>query len=144
MSELIGNIFYKNGKTKAYALAVSVLLWAIILGQRTLVVSHEIPVNYLVGPHLIVQDSVKKITVKVSAKRSVLQNLDFSKVAPEIDLRNLPPGSKRIPIEIKSIPMPIGAKVLDIEPKFVTLYLKVKIKPPEGVDFDDDSGEKGN
>ncbi|MGH1468725.1 MAG: hypothetical protein ACRBBP_07585 [Bdellovibrionales bacterium] len=142
MSNLFEKIFLDNWKIKGYAFIVSVVLWSIILGQRSLVISKEVPVEYLISPDTIVQDSVDKIMVTISAKRSVLQKFVPENSAPMIDLRNLPPGSKRIPIKIESILMPIGAKVLAVEPKVVTLYLKVKTKRPNNLDSDTNLSEK--
>lgn len=142
MSDFFEKVFLYNWRVKSYALVVSLTLWIVILGQRTLIVSREIPVVYLVSEEAMVQDSVDKVTVTISAKRSILQNFNLEQAAPEIDLRNLPPGAKRVPIKMESITVPIGAKVLNIEPKVVTLYLKVKTKSIENIDFKENSGEK--
>lgn len=141
MIDFIEKTLLENWKIKGYALLVSLVLWTVILGQRTLVVTKEVPVEYLVSPEVIVQDSIDKIMVTISAKRSILQSFNPQTWAPTIDLRNLPPGSKRIPVSIESINTPIGAKVLAIEPKLVTLYLKVKTKAPKTPSYNEDLGE---
>ena len=127
MSFLEKYIFY-NWKIKSFAFAVSLILWFVILGQRSLVVSREVNVDYLVSPGSIVSDSVDKVTLTFSAKRSILQNFKPQNYAPVIDLRGLPPGLKRLPIKLDSIEIPIGAKLISIEPKVVTLYLKTELK----------------
>ncbi len=134
MNNFFELIFLKNWKIKVYALIVSLVLWSVILGQRSLVVSKEVPVEYLVSPNTIVQDSVEKIVVTISATKSVLQTFIPENSAPLIDLRNLSSGYKKIPIKIESMVMPRGAKVLSIKPKVVTLYLKAKNKSPKKID----------
>lgn len=131
MSRFFENYVLHNWKIKSYALAVSLILWFVILGQRSLVVSRSVNVEYLVSPGASVIDSVEKITMTISAKRSVLQSFNAQNHAPVVDLRALPPGSKRVPIKMDSIQMPIGAKLLSIEPKVVTLYLKNEPKAPK-------------
>jgi len=118
-----------NWKIKFYAFGVSLILWFVILGQRSIVVARTVNVEYLVSPGVTVTDSVDKITMTISAKRSVLQSFNAQNHAPVVDVRALPPGSKRIPIKMDSISLPLGAKLLSIEPKVVTLYLKNDIKP---------------
>jgi hypothetical protein len=129
MTFLLENYIFKNWKIKTYALGVSLVLWFVILGQRSLVVSREVNVEYLVSEGMTVQDSVEKTTLTISAKRSVLQSFNPQNYAPVVDLRGLPPGSKRLFIKTDSIEMPIGARLLDIKPKLVTLYLKNEPKP---------------
>lgn len=125
-----------NWKIKSYALGVSLILWFVILGQRSIVVSRVVSVEYLISPGVTVTDSVDSITMTISAKRSVLQSLIAQNHAPVVDLRALPPGSKRIPIKLDSIQLPLGAKLLSIEPKVVTLYLKNEPKPPKNESLD--------
>jgi len=135
-----------NWKIKTYALVVSLILWFVILGQRSLVVTRSVDVEYLVSPGASVIDAVDKITMTLSAKRSVLQTLNVQSYAPVVDLRSLPPGAKRIPIKIESIQLPLGAKLLSIEPKVVTLYLKNEPKPPKNKTLFEKTlrGENGN
>lgn len=129
MTSFIENYILNNWKMKSYALGVSLVLWFVILGQRSLVVTRVVNVEYLVAAGSIVQDSVDKITLTISAKRSVLQSFQAQNHAPVVDLRGLPPGAKRIPLKMDSIELPLGAKLINIEPKVITLYLKNKPKP---------------
>jgi len=131
-------------KIKSYALVVSLILWFVILGQRSLVVSRTVSLEYVVSPGYSVIDSTEKITMNISAKRSVLQSFKAQNYAPVVDLRALPPGSKRIPIKTDSILMPIGAKLLSIEPKVVTLYLKNEPQPLKKEPVNRSSQKSGN
>lgn len=129
MLDFLENHILNNWKMKSYALGVSLVLWFVILGQRSIVVTRVVSVEYLVAEGSIVQDSVDKISLTISAKRSALQSFNAQNYAPVVDLRGLPPGAKRIPLKADSIQMPLGAKLLNIEPKVVTLYLKNESKP---------------
>ncbi len=142
MNNFFEVIFLENWKIKIYALIVSLVLWSVLLSQRSLVVSKEVPVEYLISPNTIVQDSVEKIVVTISATKSVLQTFIPENSAPLIDLRNLSSGYKKIPIKIESIVMPRGAKVLAVKPKVVTLYLKAKEKSSKNIDSNLDIKEK--
>ncbi len=144
MMSFLENIFFDNWKIKVYAFLFSLVLWSVILGQRSLVVTREVPIEFLVGPNASVQDAVDKIKVTIKAKRSVILSFNPESAAPMVDLRNLPPGAKRIPIKFESIAMPIGAKVIAIEPKAVTLFLKVSrgLEPAPALDSDEILVEK--
>jgi len=133
-----------NWKIKVYALGVSLILWFVILGQRSLVVSRSVDVEYLVSPTSILSESVKTVTMTISAKRSVLQSFKAQNYAPVVDLRGLPPGSKRIPISFESVQLPLGARLLSIEPKTVTLYLKNRPEKPKKTSSENDILKTGN
>lgn len=134
MMPLLESIFLENWRMKIYALVFSLVLWTVILGQRSLIITREVPIEFLVSPDASVQDAVDKIKVTIKAKRSVILKFNPESAAPMVDLRNLPPGAKRIPVKFESIAMPIGAKVTAIEPKAVTLFLKVKTSQPQVLD----------
>lgn len=142
MMGFLESFFIENWRVKSYALIFSLVVWAVILGQRSLIITREVPIEFLVSPDASVQDAVDKIKVTIKAKRSVILNFNPESAAPMVDLRNLPPGAKRIPIKFESITMPIGAKVTAIEPKAVTLFLKVKSTKPATLDSKEELLEK--
>jgi hypothetical protein len=124
MNDFFENYVINNWRLKVYALLVSLVLWSMILGQRSLIVKREVPIEFVLSPETSVEKADKFITITISAKRSVIQRFNPTTAAPEVDLRGLPEGPKRIPIRAQSISMPLGAKVLAIEPKTVSLYLR--------------------
>jgi len=144
MTVLLERYIFNNWKIKTYALGVSLVLWFVILGQRSLVVSRSVDVEYLVSPSSILSESVKTVTMTISAKRSVLQSFKAQHSAPVVDLRGLPPGSKRVPISFESIQLPPGAQLLSIEPKTVTLYLKNRPEKPKKTSVNNDILKSGN
>ncbi len=117
------SFIFKNGKIKIYALIISFVFWVIILGQKDIVVTKEVPVEYLLTPGFKVQDATDKVLLTISGKRSYLRKFDPEQSAPIIDLRSYSIGPKRLPVDKTSLNLPIGVKILSFEPKLVSVYI---------------------
>lgn len=115
-----------NWKIKFYALTVSLSVWFIILGQRPITFTREVHVNYILDSDSILEESVDKVVLSLEAKRSLFKSFDFESLAPVMDLRGHLPGPKRLPIQKNFISLPVGVKLVSVEPKYVNLYLRAK------------------
>lgn len=124
----IKDFFFSHTKVKLLAFFVSFLFWLVILGQRSVVVTREVPLDFIVDPRFNLETKTETVTVKLSAKRSALQSFVPESASPLVDVRGLPRGNNRISINVNSFSLPVGAKVLSVEPKVIELYLKYKKK----------------
>lgn len=122
---MIADLFTRNLKIKILAAFVSVFFWLVILGQKNVIVSKEIPVEYLVDPNYSLETDVTKVTVNISSKRSIIQSFSTESAAPIIDLRSFPEGKNRIPIKRTDFNLPLGVRIISVEPKIINLYLKL-------------------
>jgi len=116
-------LIFGNGRIKVYAFILSFVFWVIILGQKNIVVTKGVPVQYLIGKGFKVQDSTDKVTLTLSGKRSSLRRFDESESAAVLDLRSASVGPRRLPIDKNSLELPIGVKILSFEPKFASVYI---------------------
>lgn len=123
MLDAISDFILKDGRIKVYALLISFTFWLVILGQKDVTVSREVPVEYVVRPGTKVQNSIEKVVYTMSGKRSSINKFDPDKSAPVLDLSNLSLGPKRLPVSRDALSLPVGVKLLSIEPSVVSLYI---------------------
>lgn len=121
-------IFLSNIKIKSLAFFVSFIFWFVILGQRSIIVSREIPLEFLIDPRYSMISETEKVTINFSAKRSTIQSFVPESASPVIDLRTYPPGENRIGINLNLFNMPVGARILSVEPKRIDFYLKYNVE----------------
>lgn len=126
MNALLG-ILRSNWGVKLVSVFVAAVIWFGIFGSKSIEVSKEVSVR-LEKPEGLVEsnDFPKVILVRLSGPKAFLRSLIDRKEEPVV----IPFGRKepgihtyRFPLEL--IPLPLGVRVLSIQPQYVTLKLDV-------------------
>lgn len=126
MTGILTTLFFKNWKIKVYSLFVSVGLWLVVLGQRSYIVTKEVPIEYLLDQNYILEGEPKLVELTVEGKRQALRGLNTGQVSVFIDLRGRLTGFKRVKVPEENISLPVGVKLVKSDPEAVDFTLRLR------------------
>ena len=109
--------FVENGSYKLVALLVTLILWVTILGRRDVLMTLDLPVEYLLPKGLVIEQVLeRKVIVTVSGTRSALRRFQNNRTSIMVDLTQNPPGSYKAKILSHHVDVPFGVKVISVTP----------------------------
>ncbi|MCH2533239.1 MAG: CdaR family protein [Bdellovibrionales bacterium] len=116
---------FANGTFKIVALVVSIVLWMTIMGRRDLVQNHEMEIQFILpAGHTIANQVTKSVEVKVTGPRAGLQRFTERERVIGMDLSKLKVGDHKLFVRTDNVNLPLGVKILSIEPQFVNVNLR--------------------
>lgn len=135
-----------NAGLKLISVAIALLLWGIVLGSRNVEATKELPVEVITSPDVVpANDIPEKIAFKLSGPKAFLRAvLDRREEPIRVNLTGAKPGLVTYRFFSDNIRVPIGVKVLSINPtailvkleylrrKDVPVRLELRGQPPEG------------
>jgi YbbR domain-containing protein len=115
-----------NFPLKAVSLALAVMLWYVIAGEKTSEMGVTVPVELQnVPPALeLTGDPVNAVQVRLRASPGVIQRLGPGDVSARIDLHGLDEGERIVHLTAESMRVPFGVKVVKITPAIITLHFE--------------------
>jgi YbbR domain-containing protein len=115
-----------NLPLKAISLALAVMLWYVIAGEKTSEMGVTVPVELQnVPPELeLTGDPVNAVQVRLRASPGVIQRLGPGDVSARIDLHGLDEGERIVHLTAGSVRVPFGVKVVKITPAIITLHFE--------------------
>jgi YbbR domain-containing protein len=115
-----------NFPLKAVSLALAVMLWYVIAGEKTSEMGVTVPVELQnVPPELeLTGDPVNAVQVRLRASPGVIQRLGPGDVSARIDLHGLDEGERIVHLTAGSMRVPFGVKVVKITPAIITLHFE--------------------
>ena len=126
-------IFLKDWGLKLIALAVTLILWMGVTGNRTVVtkdlssikLSFTLPTNMDIG-----NDYFNNVNVTVSGDKSDIARIDERSLVATVDVSNYPAGERLIQLTANnvSLDLPTGVKVETIRPSSVSIRLEPHIE----------------
>ncbi len=118
----------ENLTIKIISVALAVFLWFFVTFKGQTETSLEIPIEFKNTPSdmEIFKQSIKKISVYISARERVLKEITQNDIRVVLDISNVKFGENSIPITKSSIKLPRGIEILRIEPSTVKLYVDKK------------------
>lgn len=117
----------ENLSYKIVALFVTLVLWLTMLSRKDSVLTRELPVQYLVAQNYVLANEPKKVVrVKVSGSRSALKKFSQSDDGVPVDLTRLSDGRHLIRLNQEILNLPLGVKVLSIDPDEIEANIKEK------------------
>jgi YbbR domain-containing protein len=120
MSYLTENLSYKF-----VALGVAMVLWMSMLGRKDSTLVKEFELQVLLPPKIELQTQVPQIVkVEVGGPRVALKKINQMSPVFTIDLTSARPGRQVVELSRDGLNLPIGARVLSIEPREFTVVLK--------------------
>lgn len=138
MLERIWEVVSVNLGTKLISVAIAVVLWFIVLGSRNVEVTKEVPLEVITPADIIPANEVpEKISFRLSGPKAFLRAvLDRREDPIRVNLSGAKPGLVTYRFFSDNIRVPIGVKVLSINPTAILIkleYLKRKDVPVKAV-----------
>lgn len=120
MKRLLDNLSYKF-----VALGVAMVLWMSMLGRKDSTLMKEFELQVLLPPKVELQTQIPQIVkVEVGGPRVALKKINQMTPVFTIDLTAARPGRQVVELSKDGLNLPIGARVLAIEPKEFTVVLR--------------------
>ncbi len=146
MGDRFLSLFGANVGAKAISVIIAFVLWVVVLGSRNVEVTKEIPLEVITPADVIPANELpEKIAFRLSGPKAFLRAiLDRREEPIRVNLAGAKPGLVTYRLFSDNIRVPIGVKVLSINPAAILIkleYLKrrdvpVKLElrglPPEG------------
>ncbi|MGE0526744.1 MAG: hypothetical protein AB7G93_03295 [Bdellovibrionales bacterium] len=108
----------ENLTYKFVALGVAVVLWLSMLGRRDSTVVKDFELQVLLSPQLeMVTPIPELVRVEVAGPRVALKKINQMSPVFTVDLTGAQPGRQVIHLSPEGLNLPIGARVLDIQPQ---------------------------
>lgn len=128
MSRILNKLLAENLTFKLISIALAIFLWFFVTFKGQTETSVEVPIEFKNTPAEmeILKQSVKKITIGISARERILKELTQHNMRVVIDLSSAKPGENSFPITKSSIKLPRGIEILRIEPSQVKVFMDEK------------------
>lgn len=126
VQEQIWNAFTANLGTKLISVAIAVVLWMIVLGSRNVETTKEVPLEVITPTDLVPSNEIPdRISFRISGPKAFLRTVLDRKEEPiQVNLSGAKPGLTTYRFFSDSIRVPIGVKVLSINPTTVLVKLE--------------------
>lgn len=122
----------ENTSYKVVAFFVTMVLWITMLSRRDAVMTREMSLLFLLPNHMMMKNEVpRRVVVKLAGPRLSLQRYVQSESDLTVDLTRLPTGRVKVHLSQGNLSLPLGVKVLAIEPEEVLVDLKESNLPGE-------------
>lgn len=108
---------------KLTSLALAVLLWVVIAGEKTSEMGLSVPVELQNFPKdlELTGEPVNAVEVRVRASPGVIQQLGPGDVSAQIDLAGAGDGERIVHLTARAIRVPFGVQVVKITPSSISL-----------------------
>ena len=124
------NVFKENASYKFVALVVALVLWLTMQGRRDTVLTRDMEMQVLLSPGLAISNPIPPmVKVEVSGPRVALKRLAERTEPFTVDLGQARSGRQLVRLTKDSLNLPLGAKVLSIQPQeFLAVIVEVENK----------------
>ena len=115
-----------NIALKVVSLALAVMLWFVIAGEKTSEMGLQVAVELQNFPKdlELTGDAVNAVEVRLRASPSIIQSLGPGDVSAHVDLSGVLEGEHIVNLTADSIRIPFGVQVVRINPSTLTLNLE--------------------
>lgn len=115
----------ENMSYKFVALGVAVILWMSMLGRKDSTLMKDFELQILLGPNLEMTTQVPQIVkVEVAGPRVALKKLNQMNPVFTVDLTAARSGRQLVQLNREGLNLPIGARVLSIDPSSFTVQIR--------------------
>ena len=146
MLERAWEAIFTNIGTKIISVIIAMVLWVVVLGSRNVEVTKEVPLEVITSSDIVSANEIpEKIGFRLSGPKAFLRAiLDRREDPIRVNLTGAKPGLVTYRFFSDNIRVPIGVKVLSINPtailiklenlkrRDVAVRLEVRGQPPEG------------
>ena len=126
MRDRVWSLLTANVGTKLISLAIAIVLWVIVMGSRSVEVTKEVPLEIITPPDLIVGNEIPdKIQFRLSGPKAFLRAIVDRREDPiRVNLAGAKPGVITYRFFSDNIRVPIGVKVLSVNPTAILIKLE--------------------
>lgn len=127
MIRAIAGLFSNNLSTKLISIITALVLWMVVLGSQNVEVTKDVPLELIPSEELLPANEVPTlVNVRISGPKAFLRTFVERKESPiRINLRGTKPGVVTYRFMPEDFKVPLGVKVLWIQPP----VLSVKLEP---------------
>jgi YbbR domain-containing protein len=120
------NLVTSNPGTKIISVIIAIVLWIIVLGSRNVEVTKEIPVEVITPADVVAGNDIpEKIAFRLSGPKAFLRAvLDRREDPIRVNLSGAKPGLVTYRFFSDNIRLPIGVKVMSINPSAILVKLE--------------------
>lgn len=124
--DFIWDLFTSNIGTKLISIGIAIVLWVVVLGSRNVEATKDVPLEVIAPPELVVgNDLPEKISFRLSGPKAFLRSvLDRREEPVRVNLVGAKPGLVTYRFFSDNIRVPIGVKVLSINPTAILIKLE--------------------
>ncbi|WP_297209308.1 MULTISPECIES: CdaR family protein [Thermodesulfovibrio] len=128
MNRFMRKMLTENTAIKVISIMISLFLWFFVTFKGQTETSIEVPLELKNTPAEmeVLRQSVRKITVSISARERILKDIAQNDVRVIVDISNVKLGENSIPITKSSVKLPRGVEILRIDPSTVKLFVDKK------------------
>jgi len=114
-------------KLLSFVLATS--LWVAVASETSSEIGIEVPLEYRNVPAQleITGDAANTVEVRLRGPVNLIKEVSATEVSTTVDLGNMSPGEKTIPLTAQNVQAPFGTEVIRINPSQVRLSLEQTI-----------------
>lgn len=125
-SRLSDNLSYKF-----VALGVALILWVSMLGRKDSTLTREFELQLMLGPNIEAEGRPPQLVrVEFAGPRVALKKINNMNPVYTVDLSAASPGRQVVQLNPDGLNLPIGSRVISIEPREFTVILRAS-KPGE-------------
>src|SRR6266404_8243969 len=111
-------VFTDNLSYKFVALGVAIILWMSMMGRKDSTLVKDFELQVLLGANLEMETSIPQLVkVEVVGPRVALKKINQMSPVFTVDLTGARAGRQVIQLSREGLNLPIGARVLSIEPR---------------------------
>jgi hypothetical protein len=120
----------ENLPLKAASLALAVVLWFVIAGEKTSERGISVPLELQNFPKdlELTGDPLNSVEVRLRASPGIIHALRLGEISAQINLTGAGEGERIIPLTPEAIRVPFGVRVVKITPASITLNLERTIE----------------
>ena len=108
------------------ALGVALILWASILGRNHSTVTRDFELQVQLGPNLEMTTRVPStVRLEIAGPRVAIKKISTMNPVYTVDLTSARAGRQVVRLSHEGVSLPIGARVVNIEPAEFTVQLRV-------------------
>lgn len=122
----------ENLSYKFVALGVAIILWLSMMGRKDSTLVKDFELQVLLGQNLEMETSIPQLVkVEVVGPRVALKKINQMSPVFTVDLTSARAGRQVIQLSREGLNLPIGARVLSIEPREFMVVLRESKTPRE-------------
>ena len=115
-----------NWHLKLISLGLATMLWMMVATEASSELGMEVPLEYRNIPARmeITGDTTNSVQVRLRGSPNVVRDISAKNVSTTIDLSNMRPGEKILPLSPQNVQAPFGAEVIRVNPSSVRFNLE--------------------
>src|SRR2546425_12871194 len=115
-----------NWHLKLISVVLATMLWMMVATEASSELGMEVPLEYRNIPARmeITGDTTNSVQVRLRGSPNVVRDISAKNVSTTIDLSNMRPGEKILPLSPQNVQAPFGAEVIRVNPSSVRFNLE--------------------